>query len=417
MIRSWAGHLCRDILPWWEINAVDDVGGGVLTGFDNRGQLHTTDRFTWSEGRWAWVCAELADDASSGRLPLDADLWRQRCLQTCERIVRLSLRADGRTHFRLTEAGEPVSDASGETATSVFADLFAVLGLAAGIRTLAPEDPRQSEWQQACGKVLATAYAAVRNRTALSEPYPVPEGFSDLAGPMNLLHTAAEMLRIPLGESVAMQARAVRDWAAARIHDTHLTSDGWREFAPRAACDEDTLLARHRTPGHLLELLWMAKHAQQSDPTLVVIPEDRMVPLAEQAIRMSWDQRHGGLLRYTDERQGTAPQGRAMNSRYEELVRQTWDTKLWWVHSEAIYALNLLAPQDPGGGLAPWASMVSDWTMDTFPNGAGQEWTQIRTRDGRPFDEVVALPVKDPFHIIRALVLTNRLSEPTEEST
>jgi N-acylglucosamine 2-epimerase len=34
-----------------------------------------------------------------------------------------------------------------------------------------------------------------------------------------------------------------------------------------------------------------------------------------------------------------------------------------------------------------------------------REWLQIRTRDGAPQDKVVALPVKDPFHITRNLVL------------
>ena len=35
----------------------------------------------------------------------------------------------------------------------------------------------------------------------------------------------------------------------------------------------------------------------------------------------------------------------------------------------------------------------------------GAEWLQVRDRNGRPLDRVVALPVKDPFHIARALLL------------
>ena len=30
------------------------------------------------------------------------------------------------------------------------------------------------------------------------------------------------------------------------------------------------------------------------------------------------------------------------------------------------------------------------------------EWIQIRDRQGKPEEKVVALPVKDPFHITRA---------------
>ncbi|MBA7699205.1 hypothetical protein ES703_107895 [subsurface metagenome] len=32
------------------------------------------------------------------------------------------------------------------------------------------------------------------------------------------------------------------------------------------------------------------------------------------------------------------------------------------------------------------------------------EWIQIRNREGKPEDKVVALPVKDPYHITRAFM-------------
>ena len=46
---------------------------------------------------------------------------------------------------------------------------------------------------------------------------------------------------------------------------------------------------------------------------------------------------------------------------------------------------------------------VFDYTFRTFPNPDREigEWIQIRDRQGRPEQRVVALPVKDPFHIIR----------------
>ncbi|WP_454227733.1 hypothetical protein [Propioniciclava flava] len=58
-----------------------------------------------------------------------------------------AVRDDGRTHFRVTEDGDPVPDAAGETATSVFADLFAVLGVSGGLRMLPPGTPaRRPGW-------------------------------------------------------------------------------------------------------------------------------------------------------------------------------------------------------------------------------------------------------------------------------
>jgi N-acylglucosamine 2-epimerase len=103
-----------------------------------------------------------------------------------------------------------------------------------------------------------------------------------------------------------------------------------------------------------------------------------------------------------------------LDDRYESLVTRTWDTKLWWPHAEALYTTALLARRDAHPELAGWYERIHDYTFATFPDGPGREWTQIRTRAGAPLDEVVALPVKDPFHIARALLLLVELLGETE---
>jgi N-acylglucosamine 2-epimerase len=40
----------------------------------------------------------------------------------------------------------------------------------------------------------------------------------------------------------------------------------------------------------------------------------------------------------------------------------------------------------------------------TFPDPSGKEWIQIRDREGTPIRRVVALPVKDPYHIARCFL-------------
>jgi len=48
-----------------------------------------------------------------------------------------------------------------------------------------------------------------------------------------------------------------------------------------------------------------------------------------------------------------------------------------------------------------------EYVFRTFPNPdkAIGEWIQIRDRQGRPVEKTVALPVKDPFHILRNVLL------------
>ncbi len=405
--RSATEHLLEHVLPWWVSHGFDDAPG-VLTGFDNDGRLVTADRFTWSQGRWAWLCSELADDAAAGRLALDPGEWMSRCRSTVEFLVRFAVRDDGRTVFRTTKEGVPVPDADGAVATSVFADLFAVLGIAGALR-IDPKAP--AEWLGVAEHILTTAERSIAERTALSEPYPVPVGFRDLAGPMNLLHASAELLRA----APSTLATGVRDRALATLNRDFLGEDSWVEFRAEPSVSRQTLLARHRTPGHLLELLWMLVLAEETGG----LPTDlgRYSGLAQRALELGWDREYGGLLRYVDE-EGGRPTGRLLGdqpTRYEALVTQTWDTKLWWVHADTMVATALLAERTGSAALRAWDTKVRDYTFTTFPSPSG-EWLQVRDRRGSPLSTVVALPVKDPFHIIRALILLARLdaSAPLE---
>jgi hypothetical protein len=45
------------------------------------------------------------------------------------------------------------------------------------------------------------------------------------------------------------------------------------------------------------------------------------------------------------------------------------------------------------------------------PDGEVGEWIQIRDRQSMPVETVVALPVKDPYHILRNVLLILELLE------
>lgn len=411
-------HLERDVLGWWSREGADDELGGVRTCFTNRGAPLSTEKYTWSQGRWAWTCALVAEEIEAGRLSGDSTLWRDRSARTAQFLTDFAFLPDHRTSFRLSERGEQLPDEHGELATSVFADLFAVLGLAGAARS-AGEDTdgdhtAAATWVGQAERTLDSAATSLRHRTAKTAPYPVPAGFRDLAGPMTLVHVAGELHRAsasgPASEVIADSRAALLEGGKRFLGD-----DIWWEFRPDRAADHDTLVARHVTPGHLLELLWMLVHVGDQHPALAV-PGATLTTLALRALETGWDQAEGGLLRYVDRDTGGAPTGRLVDAPYEALVQSTWDTKLWWVHAEAMYATALLARRTGSAELARWASRVRDYTLGTFPDPDGQEWLQIRSRDGSPLDEVVALPVKDPMHIARSLLLLNAL-ESHEQTT
>ena len=166
----------------------------------------------------------------------------------------------------------------------------------------------------------------------------------------------------------------------------------------------DDLLSRHVNPGHALECLWLVLTVARRERRRDWIERARLGVVS--AYSVGWDHAFGGLLHFADYR-GGPPVGLSSGSVYEGTVERTWDKKLWWVHSEAIYA-TLLAHRLTGDGeLWRYFEEVLSYTLGTFPQPDASigEWIQIRDRRGRPVEQVVALPVKDPYHILRNLIL------------
>ncbi|MQA03390.1 MAG: N-acylglucosamine 2-epimerase [Streptosporangiales bacterium] len=375
MRETYQRHLCDDVLAWWLANGPDPDHGGVLTCWDNAGErLVSTDKYTWSQGRWAWLATAVARAADEGVLDVDPQPYRDTAVRTAEFVMRHALLPDGTSAYVTDRQGTP-----GEH-LSVFADLFAALGFA-GVARLG--DPA---WGELADDVLASAAERIRAGSYRAEPYPVPQGHRSFALPMILVGVGENVHR---ATGSAASADVVRD-AAAEVARTFRDGADIVEMPGPAG----GLLTRHRTPGHVLEALWFLHHA--GDLVDGWLPAD-LADVAAHALTLGWDTTHGGLLRYTD-RDGGEPRGARTDDGYEALVIRTWDIKLWWPHAEALYTTALL-------GLWEWHERLRAYTFGTFPAGPGQEWVQIRNRRGEPLAETVALPVKDPFHVARALLL------------
>ena len=100
---------------------------------------------------------------------------------------------------------------------------------------------------------------------------------------------------------------------------------------------------------------------------------------------------------------GGPPKGRTLNDGYEMLMRDTWDSKLWWTNAEALYATLRCYALTGDRFFAEYHERVAKFDFEKFPNPDREvgEWIQILDRSGCPMNKLVALPVKDPFHIMR----------------
>ncbi len=89
------------------------------------------------------------------------------------------------------------------------------------------------------------------------------------------------------------------------------------------------------------------------------------------------------------------------------------EKKIWWPHTEALYALLLAYELTGESWCEEWYNRVHDWSFAHFPMPECGEWCQRLDREGNPTAASIALPVKDPFHLPRAAILILQLlSEP-----
>jgi N-acylglucosamine 2-epimerase len=149
-------------------------------------------------------------------------------------------------------------------------------------------------------------------------------------------------------------------------------------------------------PGHAIESMWFVLHVARRRG-------DRdLVRKASEAIRWhleaGWDKEYGGIFLGIDAEEGPP------------FVRH-WDKKLWWPHTEALYALLLAYSLTNEQWCLDWYERVHAWSFAHFPMPGVGEWRQRLTREGNSTSEVIALPVKDPFHLPRAAILITKLLE------
>lgn len=403
-LQFYTDHIQQQLLPFWE-KALDRKNGGIYTCFDNQGDnLISKDKFTWSQGRFLWLWSRLASLFHKGTLAGDAEDYLEQARRTYDFLEKHAFLPNGHVAFLLSETGEKKEPVPGQGYdTSFYADCFVILGYSEFARVSGDLTVFERALKQYDQLVQRLEAGEVR-----SEPYPVPDGYEAHGYTMIMLNTTqeladtAEIKGWPHADRLRQQSVRYMDKImnhfmdkSYRVREVMSLSDAGRA---------DTILARHLNPGHTIECMWFVMAEAEKTGKKEVI--EQAVEVTETAFAMGWDAQYGGLLRYID-LEGGKPDGEVLGGPFEELVANTWDTKLWWPHSEAVYTSLLGYALTKDERMLERYNQVHDYTFRTFPNPNQSvgEWIQIRNRNGEPMNSVVALPVKDPYHILRNLLL------------
>lgn len=365
--------LLEDVMPFWERYAIDSENGGINNCISDDGQIQSRDRWNWSQWRAVWVFSKLYSCVE----PRPQWLEIARGIYTF--VSKHDPLPDG--HWSLLLDGEGKVQRGYE---SIYVDGFAIYGLV--------------ELYRATGDALILEQALRTFRAvkkALADdapsppawPYPIPEGW--MAHGISMLFSLVfHELALECGDAEVI---AERDRHHERVMNLFLQKDSglvyeWltregRELPP----PEGTAIV----PGHAIESMWFQIHIAEArnDPSTI----QRAVEAIRRHLEIGWDEEWGGLFLAVDA-QGAEPIG-----------WQFPDSKVWWPHTEALYA-TLVAYQHCGEcWCLDWHRRIQDYAFTHFPVPEHGEWRQKLDRRGEPNRNPVGLPVKDPFHLPRAL--------------
>lgn len=398
-------ELENNMVPFWTNRALDWVSGGYFTCFSNDGkELFSKDKYTWSQGRMVWIFSELARVFQNEKYVVFARLG-------VDFLLKHALLPNGNCAFLLNQYGEPQETTLGSGYdTSIYADCFVVIGLSrysAVTKNGAVLDFAESLYKSICRRL---------QRKFRTDPYPIPAGYRAHGISMIMLNTSQELmyaLRALGHDRAALMNDRCNDYVNEIFSLFYKDDLLLHEMVNPSLEKDDSLLARYVNPGHSLESLWFILHQvlETGDNRRFSVIAD----MIERIYDVGWDQQFGGLFLFAD-KQGGRPLELTRASSTDpmvEKVRSDWSHKLWWPHSEALYTTLLAFHLTGRPRILELYNRTKDYVFSTFPNPdiTIGEWIQIRDRYGKPIEKTVALPVKDPFHIIRNLLLIIQLLE------
>ncbi|MCP4178201.1 MAG: N-acylglucosamine 2-epimerase [bacterium] len=412
LLNFYITEIKDNFWPYWN-NYIDEEYGGVFTCISNDGkELINEDKYLWSQGRYLWMLCKLYSLSGKISLGIDREKLKFNSCKTVKFITENAILDSSKIVFLTDKSGNYKKiEHCDRLDASIYADCFVILGLANFIKTFNGDDKLI--------KLLIDLYQSVIQRVEkhdfLSEPYPIPVGFRTHAIPMILINVELELITSFRAKNIQLpeELETNIDLHVNEIVNEFYNNDNTISEFIRDNGDRDySLLGNHRNPGHTLECMWFILQYSNLFKKFELI--DKINDIIKRNLDIGWDKKFGGLLRFTDN-EGNKPGGLFNNSRYEKLILDTWDMKLWWPHSEALYALLYANKFKKDSELSSWFEKLFEYSFRTFPNDTDKEWIQIRKRNGQPNDMVVALPVKDPFHIIRFLILSIELLAEIEE--
>lgn len=368
-------HLVNHVIDFFLRHALDTEYGGYLTCLDNEGTVVSTDKYFWSQCRGVWTFSAMYNRVAREPRYLDA------ARLGVEFILSHGRDDQGRWICQTDRTGQNVAMGP----VSIYTDMFAAYGLQEYYRATGDSDVLKiacDTYLNACRRMDDPGCDAVW-------PYELAYGQHAQGMAMVKLDTGTELARVVQDDQIEHYAADAVEWILNIHHDSERGLN--LETVNRDGTPIDSPEGRVVMPGHVIEMGWMLMHWAKPRGRFDVL--EKAGQLIRRHLEFGWDDTYGGIMLALD-----------ADNRQPTSVIPNSDLKAWWPHTEALYALLLVEEQLSVAWSARWYEQLFEWCMKHHVSPHG-DWHQRIERDGSPTTRVIALPVKDPYHLPRALML------------
>jgi len=362
--------LLDDVVPFWTTHALDP-SGAINNCIDDAGNVLSRDRYLWSQGRVLWTFSALYN-----RVERRGE-WLDIARGIANYLYKHGRDDKGRWMYRLDADGNIL-----ERDISIYVDGFVLNGLG---------EYYEATKDEHAARLATETFENVRNRLNAPgsygiAPYVLPPGTKALGVPMIFSFFFYNLGKV-LGKPDISECGC--KYAYEILSDFYISEiDAVMEFVKTDGGRIDSPEGRVTIPGHVIEAMWFLISIFEETGEADLIR--RCCHIIRRYLELGWDDDYGGIRLALD------VEGR------EPVAWNKADYKPWWVQVEALVATAYAWLHTREDWCIEWHCRIRDYAFSHYPVPTG-EWTQWLDRFGNR-SESAALPVKDPFHLPRALI-------------
>lgn len=356
--QRYRAELVDRVLPFWLRHSLDRHHGGYFTCLTREGAVYDSRKYLWLQGRAVWMFSKLFNELDPRPEYLDA------ARLILDFLRRHGRDQQGRYYFSLTREGRPSF-----YQRKPYAAVFAMLGML--------------EFSKATGDLSLRAEAIalfwrilrwIEDPTLLGRPARLPS----LADVMVTASMASEIARVDSDPRYPAILRQCLE-ASRTFYDPARRI--FLEYPP-AGTPEGRLFC----PGDSIECAWFLLHANPGEEMRALLLDS-----IEGTLEFGWDQEYGGLYYFMDV-EGLPPLPLESNM------------KLWWPHTEAIYATILAYNLTRDAKWLTWLERIDAYAFAHFSDPEHGEWFGYCDRRGELTNTAKGNNYKGCFHVPRMLL-------------